>query len=681
MSLKKKLRRLRRTFKKSQKKIDSFFTVVSNEKTSKMGKKIKNSKTKKFIKPFKEFKIHGISYLQDLSENVICDIVKNADIYYYQHNISLLSDDQYDVLKQFALQKYPDNEILQNGHMNIVINKDKVDLPYYMGSQEKIKPDTNSLKNWLKDYSGPYVLSSKLDGISALYYVENGKRCLYTRGNGYKGQNISHLIPYINGCGLGGGGFTIRGELLIKKDVFHDKFSSTYKNVRNLIGGVMTTKKVDIEKWKSIDFVAYEVIKPVLKSSSQMKWIQSNGFNVVNHRIVDTISNQSLSNLLLELRKTDYYDIDGVIVSNDSIYERTDRKCPKHSFAFKMVLSDQIMESQVVDVIWTPSKDGYIIPRIQIVPVEIGGATITYASAHNAAFIYKNNIGIGSVVQMVRSGDVIPKILKVVKPSEKPKMPVLSYVWNSTGVDILLEQIDSNQIVQIKNILYFMKMIDVPYFGDGNVRKIFKEDYNTIHKILNMELDDFLKIPGFKEKMALKMITSLHEKIKSCSLSELIVGSNIFGRGLGIKKAKLILKHYPSVLVSDASYDEKIENILGIEGFALKTAQLFVPHIQTFLQFLEENNLTYKLTEFISSNVSSNNNVLNNKKIVMSGFRNKDLEKLIVHSGGDVVNTVSKNTFILIVESLNSTSSKVLKAQKLNITIMTPFAFANKYFD
>jgi len=679
MSLKKKIRKLRRTLKKSNKKIDTFFNI--NKETSKMVKK--NSKINQLMKPFKEFKIQGISYLQGLSENTICDFVKNADIYYYKHNISLLSDDQYDVLKQFALQKYPGNEILENGHMNIVINKDKVNLPYYMGSQEKIKPNTNSLKNWLKDYHGPYVLSSKLDGISALYYVENGKRCLYTRGNGYKGQDISHLIPYINGCGLVDGGFTIRGELLIRKDVFQDKFSDTYKNVRNLIGGVMTTKKVEIDKWKSIDFVAYEVIKPSLNSSAQMKWIQSNGFNVVNHRFVETIDNQSLSNLLLELRKTDYYNIDGVIVSNDSIYERTDRKNPKHSFAFKMVLSDQIMESQVVDVIWTPSKDGYIIPRIQIVPVEIGGATITFASAHNAAFIYKNNIGIGSVVQMVRSGDVIPKILKVVKPSDKPKMPVVSYVWNSSGVNILLEEIDSNHFVQMKNILYFMKMTDVPYFGEGNVRKIFKEGYNTIHKILNMKLVDFLKIPGFKEKMALKMIQALEEKIKTCSLSELMVGSNIFGRGLGIKKAKLILKYYPTVLVSNASCDEKIERILSIGGFALKTAQMFVPHITTFIQFLKENNLTYKLVDFIDSNTSntSNNNVLNNKKIVMTGFRNKDLEKLIVDSGGDVVNTVSKNTFILLVDSLNSTSSKVIKAKKLGISIMTPFAFANKYFD
>lgn len=230
-----------------------------------------------------------------------------------------------------------------------------------------------------------------------------------------------------------------------------------------------------------------------------------------------------------------------------------------------------------------------------------------------------------------------------------------------------------------------MKITDVPYFGEGNVRKIFKEGYNTIHKILNMKLDDFLKIPGFKEKMSRKMIQSLEEKIKTCSLSELMVGSNIFGRGLGIKKAKLILKYYPTVLVSDASHDEKIEKILSIDGFALKTAQIFVPHITTFIQFLKENNLTYKLTDFINSNNASNNasnnNVLNNKKIVMTGFRNKDLEKLIVDSGGDVVNTVSKNTFILLVDSLNSTSSKVIKAKKLGVYIMTPFAFANKYFD
>ena len=91
------------------------------------------------------------------------------------------------------------------------------------------------------------------------------------------------------------------------------------------------------------------------------------------------------------------YEIDGIIVANDEIYERTEKN-PKHAFAFKMVLSDQVAEAKVLDVIWTPSKDGYLKPRIRIEPIFIGGAEIRYATAFNGAFVRDNKIGIGAVI-------------------------------------------------------------------------------------------------------------------------------------------------------------------------------------------------------------------------------------------------------------------------------------------
>ena len=88
-----------------------------------------------------------------------------------------------------------------------------------------------------------------------------------------------------------------------------------------------------------------------------------------------------------------------------------------------MVLGDQIAESKVVDVIWSPSKDGYLKPKVQLQPVELGGAEIRFATLHNAEFVIKNKIGIGAVVQLIRSGDVIPKVQKVIKPAREGKMP------------------------------------------------------------------------------------------------------------------------------------------------------------------------------------------------------------------------------------------------------------------
>ena len=127
------------------------------------------------------------------------------------------------------------------------------------------------------------------------------------------------------------------------------------------------------EKWEDLDVVAYEVIKPVLKPSAQMKWLEDHGVITIVHRTVKSVTNELLSEILLDWRQNYKYEVDGVIVANDKIYPRQ-RKNPKHAFAFKMVLSDQAAEAKVVDVLWTPSKDGYLKPVVQIEKVRLRGA-------------------------------------------------------------------------------------------------------------------------------------------------------------------------------------------------------------------------------------------------------------------------------------------------------------------
>ena len=640
--------------------------------------KIVKKRSSSVLKNIKNFKIGGVSVLQVMNEKEVEKIVKTTDNYYYKHNKPLLTDSQYDILKSFAQNKYPNNEVIINGHLNIEISKDKVDLPYFMGSMEKIKPDTNALKNWRGNHRGPYVVSSKLDGISALYSTENGDKKLYTRGNGMKGLDISYLIPHLQLPDVKN--ITIRGELLLRKDVFQEKYSNKYKNVRNMIGGVMTTKKIEQKKWSDIDFVGYEVINPVLKPSVQMDWLSLNNVITVTNKKVREINNDGLSKLLLETREQDPYDIDGIIVVNDKVYERTNRKCPKHAFAFKMVLSDQIVESHVVNVHWQISKDGYIVPKIEVVPIEIGGATITFCSGHNAGFIEKNKIGIGALLQMVRSGDVIPKVHSVVEPADEPSMPTVPYVWNDSHVDILLQDIETNKTVKMKKILSFVQTLDVPCFGPGNVKKVFDAGFNTIPKVLTMTVEDFLTIQGFKIKMATKISDGMKEKLDNTSLYELMVATNIFGRGIGKSRSKAIMENYPNILTTEVSDDEKVKMIVNLEGFSIKTANLFVPYIDTFITFIKDTNLLYKL-EVKKKNIMDENHPLYKKKIVMTGFRDKELEKSIVEVGGIIHNSVSKNTFMLLVDNLNSDSGKAEKARNYKIKMMTPYAFHNHFLE
>jgi NAD-dependent DNA ligase len=148
------------------------------------------------------------------------------------------------------------------------------------------------------------------------------------------------------------------------------------------------------------------------------------------------------------------YDMDGVICVNDHIYPRQTGN-PAHAFAFKMVLSDQIAEAKVVGVVWTASKDGYLKPRVQLEPLHLGGVTIEYATGFNAKFIVENKIGVGALIRLTRSGDVIPHIIGVIQPAAQPHMPTVPYEWNATQVDILLQDKNTDETVKEKYRLFF----------------------------------------------------------------------------------------------------------------------------------------------------------------------------------------------------------------------------------
>ena len=340
-----------------------------------------------------------------------------------------MTDNQYDIIKEYVEEKYPKNEIVKQIGAPVT-GKNKVELPYYMGSMDKIKPDTNALIKWKAKYDGPYIISAKLDGISGLYSTENVVEKLYTRGNGVVGQDISMFIPYLKLPKLNQAkDVTLRGELIIDRNVFEKKYKDKFANPRNFVAGIMNSKNVDTNKIADIHFVAYEVIKPELKPSEQMKMLEKiNIYTVLNETHKD-ITNEMLSELLMKVRSTYKYESDGIIVANDKSYQRQNKN-PEHAFAFKMVISDQIAEAKVVDVIWSPSKSGFLKQRVRIEPIQLGGVRIEYATGFNGSFIENNKIGIGAKIQLIRSGDVIPYIREVIEPADAPKMPNVEYHWN-----------------------------------------------------------------------------------------------------------------------------------------------------------------------------------------------------------------------------------------------------------
>ena len=128
-----------------------------------------------------------------------------------------------------------------------------------------------------------------------------------------------------------------------------------------------------------------------------------------------------------------------------------------------------------------------------------------------------NNIGIGAIVRLSRSGDVIPKVHKVVKQATEAKMPSsdMNVKWNSSGVDLILVDKNNDETVKNKTILGFFKKIQVDGLKQGNINKIIQAGFNEIDKILSMTVEDFMKIPGFKEKMSTKIYNSIQYQINN----------------------------------------------------------------------------------------------------------------------------------------------------------------------
>ena len=638
-----------------------------------------------------KFKHQGVPLLDSLHETTVADMIRAANDDYYNaaDGKTLLDDAEYDVMKEYMERTYPNNPVIDE--IGAPITKGKVKLPRNMPSMSKIKPDTGALESWMRTYKGPYAITPKLDGVSGMYVVEEGKsQQMFTRGDGTYGQDVSHLIPYLRLPNITS--MIVRGEFIIEEKGFQEKYGAEFANSRNFVSGVINKTTRDPEKYRDITFVAYEVIEPVMKPSEWFEFLLSHHITCVPIEISSTLTNEMLSEQLIEFREKYVFATDGLVVSDNAVYPRTPEN-PKHAFAFKQVLSDQTAEVKVLAVEWAASKDGYLKPRVRIEPVKLRGATIEYVTGFNGKFIRDNLIGVGTLLKIARSGDVIPHILEVVVPAEEPMMPNVEFTWNATGVDILVADLESNPVVRLKRIAGFFAKLEVDGMGMGNTKRIIEAGYDSIPKIVAMSVEDLLTVEGFKKKLAEKIHTNMNERWKAADLATIMSASGAFGRGFGEKKLRTILNQVPGIITSGDNDVAKVYALGKVEGVAKKTAEKFVAAIPVFMEFVDRTGLHHMLTvvspdvevvvvgslETKAENVMEDVTVssttapkpLDGKKIVITGFRDKDFEKSLESMGATVSTTVSKNTNFVIVKSeteVGGNSTKLVKARKLNAT-------------
>jgi NAD-dependent DNA ligase len=602
--------------------------------------------------------------LSTCSPRLLKALKNECDRRYYTTGEETLEDLRYDILVEIIEERDPAFCVKVGGKLRHGDNK--TNLPYLLGGMDKIKGGEDSkLLSWKQKHpSATYVVSDKLNGVSCLIVYKSGECSMYTRGDKETGEgsDISYLKDKIWGIPSGINDIAIRGEIIIDAKVFETRWKNEYKNSLALIVSVVNAKTLK-EAIKDLRFIAYEIVvegvSPPLET--QLSNLISLGFETPEYRVVQSFSSEMLSSCLNERKERSRYDIDGLVVCVNNEYNRSNTSAsgnPEYAFAFKMLL--EVETAEVADIEWRPSRWGTLVPRIRIKPIKLRGITIEHTTGFNAAYIRDNKINVGSKLLITRSGDVIPYIVKVLTQSEEPLFPSVPYTWNETKVDIVSSE--SRIDVDIQKIVYFFVSIGVKQINKGLVKRLYENGLDTLRKILCAKKEDFMKIPSFKDKLSERLANNISIRVCNVDLADLAVASCAFGNGIGKKKFRAILNVFGDFLNTTPS----VEEICKIEGFSTKTGKKIVDGLYRFKEFLHELRDIIKIKQ--RAQVSENK--LGGKKFVFSGFRDAVLKNSIESLGGMVSDSVSTNTYAVIVKDVTVSSSKVEKAKKLGVRII-----------
>jgi len=617
------------------------------------------------------------NYLKMNSKELV-KILKESDKVYHDKGEIILTDIQYDILKDRLKEISPKNVYFKNiGYKPP--EKHKVKLPYFLGSQNKIKyEDKKELNKWILKYNKPleYVITEKLDGISCLIVNDNNEIKIYTRGNGKYGMEITYIKDYIETIpNKIEKGLAIRGELLLSKKNW-EIIKDMGVNARNLVAGIINSKTINKKILSLIDFVGYDLLSERIELNEALKKIKENGFKIVKNELIkEELNNEKLFELLKKFKKNSEYEIDGIVITHNKKYELKEIKNPEYSIAFKSNLLLDEAEVIVIDIEWNMSKDKYLKPVIKFNPIIINGVSIKQATGFNADYIVKNKIGKGSIVKIQRSGDVIPHIIEILKPSDNGEglMPKIPYEWNKTNIDIIAKFEGNNREHDIKRITYFMKSLGIKGINIGIITKLYDNNYRTINEIIKINKNEILKIEGFKEKSAENILEALKE-IKNKDCKDFMIASNILGRGLGEKKLELIIKKYPYICNDKKrGLNLKIEEIKEIQGMGEINSNLFIENLYKFYDFMEELGIKINYEEIKENKIE--NNFLNEKQFVFSGFRNKEYEEIIKKNNGIVNETITKTTNYLVIKDESKITEKIKKAIEKGIKVITKEEF------
>jgi DNA ligase (NAD+) len=626
---------------------------------------------------------------------------------YYNTDKPLLQDATYDTLWQCLEERDPGNSILKK--VGAPVNKDnKIKLPYYLGSLDKVKPNEKSLSKWLATHSRDILVSDKIDGLSSLLIVsfdsntgiskDGFKMTLYKHGDGVEGQDISHLLEHIQIGSLVKSAITshikktdnkqqhiaLRGEIIIRNDIYSQKYNKMYPKARSLIAGIVNSKTPDPKIVADMEIVFYELIYPDRYTfKEQFDLISYMGFKLANHLMMPVLEESQLPEILMDFKRKSPYEIDGIVLDDSSrVWPRAIKDNPDYAVAFKMQLEDQIATTRVINVEYNISKHGTLAPRIEYEPVVIKGDTHKYTTGFNLKYIVDYKINKGTQIQIIKSGDVIPYIYKIISASKEPLMPAadIKWHWNETRVDAVLDDPSASADVRLAKLVAFFKTMQIDGVGEGVLAKLVAGGYEDLQAILHLTPDRIAQVEGFQLRSATNIYNAIHKVLdKPQPLERVLMASGVFQIGLGEKKFKMILDAIPDFLTKYNASKFTQASITSIKGFSTTTAEIFLEGMPRFIQWLT----LHSIIKIESADAKLKDIPAGTKfagmVVVFTGVRNAEMESDIAANGGSIGSSISGKTTLLVAKDLSENSSKMKKASELGIQIMGYTDFAKQY--
>ncbi|MCI8314445.1 MAG: NAD-dependent DNA ligase LigA [Lachnospiraceae bacterium] len=643
---------------------------------------------------------------------VLVEKLRAASKAYYTQDREIMSNLEYDTLYDELVSLEQETGMVLAGSPTINVGYEAVDeLPKEahespMLSLDKTK-EREALKDWIGDKEG--LLSWKLDGLTIVLTYQNGELLkAVTRGNGEVGEVITNNAKVFKNIPLKiqfQGELILRGEAVITYQDFAEINShiedveARYKNPRNLCSGSVRQLNNQITAERNVRFYAFALVKAEgvdfeNSREKQFEFLASQGFDIVAYAKVNADNIVAAVSDYEERIKTYEVPSDGLVLIYDDIaYGRSlgrTAKFPRDSIAFKW--ADEIRETTLKEIEWSPSRTGLINPVAIFEPVELEGTTVSRASVHNISILKALKLGIGDKITVYKANMIIPQIAENLTGSENIEIPSVCPVCGGATEIHAVNEVQSlycsNPDCDAKKIKSFTHFVgrdamNIDGLSEATLEKFiakgFIHQYQDIFH-LDRYKSDIVAMEGFGERSYKKLINSI-ETARDVELPKLIFSLGI--ANIGLANAKVICRFYDFNL--ESLRRATVEELAMIDGIGEVIAKAFVDYFSN-----EENNKRFEnlLAEvhIQKEEINEEEQTLEGKTFVITGNLNhfgsrNELKDLIEKKGGKVAGSVSSKTLCLINNDSTSNSSKNKKAKELNVSIVTEEQFMKEYLD